>query len=255
MTDRKPIIAGNWKLNQTHTEAISLVQTFSYELNEQDYDRVEIVVCPPFTAIRSVQLVIEGENLPIGLGAQNLYWEDDGAYTGEVSGAFLKALNCTYVIVGHSERRKFFGETDETVNKRTQAAFRNELTPIVCVGETDEEREAGRTEEVVGRQITEGLAGFTPEQVRSLVVAYEPVWAIGTGKAATPEDANATIAFVRKTLGSLAGDDVAEAVRIQYGGSVSPGNIAQLMAQPDIDGALVGGASLDPKSFAMIVKY
>ncbi len=255
MADRKPIIAGNWKMNQTHTEAISLVQTFSYELNEKDYDRVEIVMCPPYTALRSVQLVIEGENLPIGLGAQNLYWEDEGAYTGEIAGPFLKALNCTYVIVGHSERRKFFDETDETVNKRTQAAFRNELVPIVCVGETLEERESGSTEDVVGRQIRDGLAGLTPEQVRSVVVAYEPVWAIGTGKAATPEDANATIAFVRRTIGSLAGDDVANAVRIQYGGSVSAGNIAQLMAQPDIDGALVGGASLDPKSFAMIVKF
>jgi triosephosphate isomerase len=255
MADRKPIIAGNWKLNQTHTDAISLVRTLSYELREGDYDRAEVVVCPPFTALRSVQLVLEDEYIPIALGAQNLYWEDEGAYTGEISGVFLKALHCTYVIVGHSERRKYFGETDESVNKRAHAAFRNELLPIVCVGETLEEREAGSTEDVVGRQVKEGLAGLTPHQIRTLVLAYEPVWAIGTGRAATPEDANATIGFIRKTLASVSDDDVARAVRIQYGGSVSPGNIAQLMAQPEIDGALVGGASLDPKSFAMIVKF
>jgi triosephosphate isomerase len=255
MTDRKPIIAGNWKMNQTHTDAIALVQTLSYELTEEDYDRVEVVVCPPFTALRSVQLVLEGDNIPVALGAQNLFWEDEGAYTGEVSGVFLKALQCTYVIVGHSERRKYFAETDETVNKRAHAAFRNELLPIVCVGETLEEREAGSTEEIVGRQVREGLAGLSAEQIRTLVVAYEPVWAIGTGRAATPEDANATIGFIRKTVGSVSSDEVAQAVRLQYGGSVSPGNIGQLMAQPEIDGALVGGASLDPKSFAMIAKF
>lgn len=255
MSERKPIIAGNWKMNQTHTEAISLVRTLSYQLREQDYDRVEVVVCPPYTALRSVQLVLEDEYMPIALGAQNIFWEDDGAYTGEVSGVFLKALHCKYVIVGHSERRKYFNETDETVNRRAQAAFRNELLPIVCVGETLEEKEAGNTEEVVGRQVREGLAGFSADQVRSLVIAYEPVWAIGTGRAASPEDANATIAFIRSTVGAVSNDDVASTVRIQYGGSVSPGNIAQLMSQPDIDGALVGGASLDPKSFAMIIKY
>ncbi|MGH2759254.1 MAG: triose-phosphate isomerase [Actinomycetota bacterium] len=255
MADRKPIIAGNWKMHQTHTDAIALVRTLSYELREGDYERVEVVVCPPFTALRSVQLVVEDEYLPISLGAQNVFWEDEGAYTGEISGVFLKGLHCTYVIVGHSERRKHFGETDETVNKRLHAAFRHDLLPIFCVGETLEEREAGSTEEVVGRQVREGLAGLSADQVQTLVVAYEPVWAIGTGRAATPEDANATIGFVRATLASVADDGVAQAVRIQYGGSVSPGNIAQLMAQPEIDGALVGGASLDPKSFAMIVKF
>lgn len=255
MAERKPIIAGNWKMNQTHTEALALVRTLSYELREPDYKRVEVVVCPPFTALRTVQLVIEDEYLPIGLGAQNLFWEDEGAYTGEISGAFLKALHCTYVIVGHSERRKFFGETDETVNKRAHAACRHELKPIVCVGETLEEREGGRTESVVERQVRDGLAGLSSEQLGSLVIAYEPVWAIGTGRAATPEDADATIGFIRKTLATLSTDDLAQQIRIQYGGSVSPGNIAQFMAQPDIDGALVGGASLDPKSFGMIVKY
>jgi triosephosphate isomerase (TIM) len=255
LADRKPIIAGNWKMNQTHTDAIALVRTLSYELKEKDYERAEVVVCPPFTSLRSVQLVLEDDYIPIALGAQNLYWADDGAYTGEISGAFLKALHCTYVIVGHSERRKLFGETDETVNKRVEAAFRHSLVPIFCVGETDEEREGGSTEEVLGRQVREGLAGFSAQQIGSLVVAYEPVWAIGTGKAATPEDANETIGFIRKTLASITSDDVAQSIRIQYGGSVSAGNIAQLMAQPEIDGALVGGASLEAKSFAMIVKF
>jgi triosephosphate isomerase (TIM) len=255
VADRKPIIAGNWKMNQTHTDAIALVRTLSYELKEKDYERAEVVVCPPFTSLRSVQLVLEDEYIPIGLGAQNIFWEDEGAYTGEISGVFLKALHCTYVLVGHSERRKFVGETDETVNKRVEAAFRHALVPIVCVGETLEEREGGSTEEVLGRQVRDGLAGFSPQQIGSLVVAYEPVWAIGTGKAATPEDANETIAFIRKTLASITTDDIAQTIRIQYGGSVSAGNIAQLMAQPDIDGALVGGASLEAKSFAMIVKF
>jgi triosephosphate isomerase len=255
LADRKPIIAGNWKMNQTHTDAISLVRTLSYELREPDYDRVEVVVCPPFTALRSVQLVIEDEYIPIALGAQNLHWEDEGAYTGEISGVFLKGLHCTYVIIGHSERRKYFGETDETVNKRIQAALRNGLIPIVCVGETLEEREAGQTENVIGTQLRDGLAGFEAKDIGTFVVAYEPVWAIGTGRAASPEDANATIHYIRATLATIAGDDVAQGIRIQYGGSVSAGNIAQLMAQPEIDGALVGGASLDAKSFAMIVKF
>ena len=255
MTDRKPIIAGNWKMNDTHTDALSLVRTLSYELREKDYDRVEVVVCPPFTALRTVQLVIEDEYLPIGLGAQNLFWEDEGAYTGEVSGAFLKALHCTYVIVGHSERRKYFAETDESVNKRAHAAFRHELKPIVCVGETLDEHEAGQTESVVERQVRDGLKDLTNDQLSLLVIAYEPVWAIGTGKAATAEDANETIGYIRKTLAAISSDDVAGGIRIQYGGSVSAGNIAQFMAQPEIDGALVGGASLDPKSFAMIVRY
>jgi len=252
---RKPIIAGNWKENMTHTDAISLVRTLSYELKEKDYERVDVVVCPPFTALRSVQLVLEDEYIPIGLGAQNLHWEDEGAYTGEISGAFLKALHCTYVIIGHSERRKYFGETDETVNKRVTAAFRHELTPIFCVGETLEEREGGSTEAVIERQVRDGLAGFSPDDISKIVAAYAPVWAIGTGRAASPEDANETIGFIRKTLGSVAGDDVAQSVRIQYGGSVSAGNVAQLMAQSEIDGALVGGASLEAKSFAMIAKF
>jgi triosephosphate isomerase (TIM) len=255
LADRKPIIAGNWKMNQTHTDAIALVRTLSYELRENDYQRADVVVCPPFTSLRSVQLVLEDEHIPISLGAQNLHWEDEGAFTGEVSGAFLKVLGCTYVIIGHSERRKYFGETDQTVNNRIEAAFRHEMTPIVCVGETLEEREGGTTEEVIGRQLRDGLSGYTSDQVARMVVAYEPVWAIGTGKAASPEEANETIGFIRTTLGEIASQEVAAGVRIQYGGSVSPGNIAQLMSQPEIDGALVGGASLDPKAFAMIVRF
>jgi triosephosphate isomerase len=255
VADRKPIIAGNWKMNMTHTDAIALVRTISYELHEKDYDRCDVVVCPPYTALRSVQLVLEDEYIPIALGAQNIFWSDDGAYTGEISGVFLKALHCTFVIVGHSERRKYFGETDETVNKRVVAAFRNGLTPIVCCGETDEEREAGQTEAVIERQLRDGLAGFSNDEIGSLVVAYEPVWAIGTGKAATPEDANETIGFARSILAKISSDSIAQKVRMQYGGSVSAGNIASLMAQSEIDGALVGGASLEAKSFAMIVRF
>lgn len=255
MADRKPILAGNWKMNLTHTDAISLVRTLSYELKEKDYDRADVVICPAYTSLRSVQLVLEEEYIPIALGAQNLFWEDEGAYTGEVSGVMLKALHCTYVIVGHSERRKYFGETDETVRKRVEAAFRNTLIPIVCVGETLEEREAEQTEAVIGRQIRESLGGFTADELAGIVVAYEPVWAIGTGRAATPEDADETIGFIRATLAEVASPPVADGIRIQYGGSVSPGNIAALMAQPEIDGALVGGASLEAKSFAMIVRF
>jgi triosephosphate isomerase len=254
MAERKPIIAGNWKMHQTHTDAIALVRTLSYELKEKDYQRVDVAVCPPFTALRSVQLVLEDEYIPISLGAQNLHWEDEGAYTGEISGAFLKALHCRYVIVGHSERRKYFGETDETVNKRIRAAFRHELVPIFCVGETLEEREDGRTEEVVGRQVREGLAGLGAEQIGSLVVAYEPVWAIGTGRVATEEQAQQAHAFIRAQIAERFGTSAADAITIQYGGSVKPENAAGLLRQPDVDGCLVGGASLKADSFLAIVR-
>ncbi|HVL80404.1 MAG TPA: triose-phosphate isomerase [Actinomycetota bacterium] len=252
---RKPIVAGNWKMNKTHTEALSLVQTLSYELGEKDYERADVVVCPPFTALRTVQLVLEEDHIPIDLGAQNLHWEDEGAFTGEISGAFLASLHCRYVIVGHSERRTYFGETDETVNKRVQAAYRHDLIPIVCVGETADERDTGRTEEVVGQQVRDGLRGLTKDQFARLVVAYEPVWAIGSGRTPTPEEANETIGAIRRVLAEVGGDGAAQGIRIQYGGSVSAGNIATFMAQPEIDGALVGGASLDPRSFAMIVRF
>lgn len=213
---------------------------------------VEVVVCPPFTAIAATVNAAGGSN--IAVGAQNLFWEDKGAYTGEISGSMLKELGCSYVIIGHSERRQYFGETDASVNKKLQAAYRHELCPIVCVGETLAEREAGKTLAVVSRQVKESLQGLTPEQVETLVVAYEPVWAIGTGRTATAADAQEVIAFIRRTLGEMYGE-AAQATRIQYGGSVKPENIAELMAQPDIDGALVGGASLDAVSFAAIVNY
>jgi triosephosphate isomerase len=253
LADRKPIIAGNWKMNQTHTDAISLVRTLSYDLREQDYERVDVVVCPPFTSLRSVQLVLEDEYIPISLGAQNLHWEDEGAYTGEIPGVFLKALHCTYVIIGHSERRKYFGETDETVNRRIQAALRNGLIPIVCVGETLEEREGGQTENVLGTQVRDGLAGFTPEQIGSFVVAYEPVWAIGTGVTATPQDASEAHAVLRTLLRQKL-DAEGDVVPILYGGSVKPENAAELLMAESIDGLLIGGASLDPEGFATIAR-
>lgn len=246
--DRKPIIAGNWKMNLTHTEALSLIRTLSYELGERDYQRCDVVVCPPFTSLRTVQLVLEDEHIPIALGAQNVHWETSGAFTGEISPTFLKALHCRYVIVGHSERRTNFGETDESVNRKAKAAYAAGLQPIVCVGETLDEKDSGSTSDVVGRQVWQSLDGLTKDQLETLVVAYEPVWAIGTGRSASPEEAASTIAFIREAIG-------VPQVRIQYGGSVSAGNIASLMAQDGIDGALVGGASLDPKAFAMIVRY
>ena len=252
---RKPIMAGNWKMHHTHLEAIQVVQKLSYRLTSEDYDRCEVVVCPAFTALRSVQTVIEADRLPIGLGAQNVFWEEKGAYTGEVSPVMLAKLAVSYVIVGHSERRQLFGETDEGVNRKVRAVLAHGMTPIMCVGETLEEREAGQTAAKVSRQVQAGLEGVSPEEVGGLVVAYEPIWASGTGRTATPEDANDTIATIRSLIAGLAGEAAATAVRIQYGGSVKPGNIAALMAMPDIDGALVGGASLEADEFAHIVRW
>ncbi|NLW07423.1 MAG: triose-phosphate isomerase [Clostridia bacterium] len=246
---RRPIIAGNWKMHNTAAEARELVTLLKPLVGTTE---VEVVVCPPFTAIAATVNAAGGSN--IAVGAQNLFWEDKGAYTGEISGSMLKELGCSYVIIGHSERRQYFGETDASVNKKLQAAYRHELCPIVCVGETLAEREAGKTLAVVSRQVKESLQGLTPEQVETLVVAYEPVWANGTGRTATAADAQEVIAFIRRTLGEMYGE-AAQATRIQYGGSVKPENIAELMAQPDIDGALVGGASLDAVSFAAIVNY
>ena len=210
---------------------------------------------PPFTALRSVQIVLESDKVPVALGAQDCHWEDKGAFTGEVSPPMLAKLNVSYVIVGHSERRELFGETDEDVNRKVRAVLAHGMTPIVCVGETLEERESGSTDAKVTGQTEAGLAGIASEQVAAMVVAYEPIWAIGTGRTATPDDAQTTIATIRATVAAVSGDDAARAVRIQYGGSVKPANTAELMAQPDIDGALVGGASLDPDDFARIVKY
>jgi triosephosphate isomerase len=252
---RKPLIAGNWKMNLNHLEAIGLVQKIHYLLRPVDHDRVEVVVCPPFTALRSVQTLIEGDQMPIGLGAQNCHPDPNGAFTGEISPPMLARLKCSYVIVGHSERRQHLAESDGLVNRKAKAVLQAGMTPIVCVGEVLAEREAGRAEEVVETQVLGSLAGLSAEQLGSIVVAYEPVWAIGTGRNATPADARDMIAHIRRLVEKLGGTDVAERVRVQYGGSVKAGNITSIMAEPGIDGALVGGASLDAEEFALIVRY
>jgi triosephosphate isomerase len=251
---RKDLIAGNWKMNATHLEAIQMVQKLSYRLDPADYERVEVVVAPPFTALRSVQTVIEADHLLIQLGAQNVHWEDKGAYTGEVAPGMLAALGVSHVIVGHSERRQLFGETDDTVNRKVKAVLAAGMVPILALGETLEEREAGHTEDRVGSQVRLGLAGLAADQVAGLVVAYEPIWAIGTGRTASADDAAATIGYLRQQIREQFGA-AADEVRILYGGSVNPGNIASLMAKRDIDGALVGGASLDPDTFASVIRY
>lgn len=252
---RKPIIAGNWKMHHTHLEAIQVVQKLSYRLDPADFDKCEVVVVPAFTALRSVQTVIESDRMPIGLGAQNVHWENKGAFTGEVSVEMLAKLNVKYVIVGHSERREIFGETDEIVNRKARSVLGAGMIPILCVGETLAEYEAGETDSKVTRQVKAGLEGIKAKDVGDCVVAYEPIWAIGTGKNATAADANKTIGVIRQTLREIYDDVTASAVRIQYGGSVKPGNISELMAMPEIDGALVGGASLDPDDFARIVRF
>ena len=251
---RRPLIAGNWKMHKNHFEAVQLTQKVSWGLTSDDTDAVETVVCPPFTALRSVGTLIDADRLAIRLGAQDCYPEPEGAYTGEVSAPMLAKLLCAYVIVGHSERRQYFGETDELVSRKARAVLGNQMTPIVCVGESLEQREAGSTPEVVGGQVRGSLAGITADQIGGLVIAYEPIWAIGTGRAATADDAQETISLIRRTIAELAGEPAAETVRIQYGGSVKAANIEVLMARPDIDGALVGGASLDADEFSLIVK-
>ena len=251
---RTPLIAGNWKMNNTHHEAIKLVQQLGYELAGHDFSRVEIALCPPFTSLRTVQTLVESDRLDFTLGAQNMHFESSGAFTGEISAEMLKALRVKYVILGHSERREIFGETNEGVNKKVKVAFQNDLLPIVCCGETESEHEAGETQGKVEGQVREGLAGLKPEQARELVIAYEPIWAIGTGKTATPDDAQQTIAYIRQVIVKELSAEVAQAVRILYGGSVKAGNAKALMSQKDIDGALVGGASLDAAEFAAITK-
>ncbi|MDP8938103.1 MAG: triose-phosphate isomerase [Actinomycetota bacterium] len=255
MADRRPLISGNWKMNHTHLDAIQVVQKLSYKLDQRDYDAVDVSVHPPFTGLRSVQTVLDADRIPIALGAQNCHWEDKGAFTGEVSPPMLAKLNVSYVIVGHSERRELFGESDADVRRKLEAVQAHGMTPIVCVGETLEEREAGSTEAKVTGQVEAALTGLAAEKASELVVAYEPIWAIGTGRTATPDDAQGTIGLIRKVIGSLFDQTVAQAVRIQYGGSVKSSNAAELMAQPDVDGALVGGSSLDPDEFAGIVQY
>ncbi len=253
--ERKPVIAGNWKMHHDHLVAIQVVQKLSYRLDEPDYEACDVVVCPPFTDLRTLQTLIEADRLKIRLGAQNCHWEDQGAYTGEVSPPMLAKLQVQYVIIGHSERRQLFCETDETVNKKLKAVQKHGMTPIVCVGETLEEREAGATAARVTDQTNLAFAGVKAADAATSIVAYEPIWAIGTGRNATPQDANDTIGVIRGALRELYGADTADAVRIQYGGSVKSGNAAELMAMPEIDGALVGGASLDPDEFARIVQY
>ena len=244
---RKPIIAGNWKMYKTVSEAVDFVKALA-PLVADIHDKV-VLVCPPYPVTKDVCDTVCSSN--IAVGAQNLFWEDEGAFTGEVSAPMLKSVGCTYVIIGHSERRQYFGETDETVNKKLFAAIKHNLYPIVCVGETLDQREKGETFKVVERQIKEGTEGLGTVDWGKIIIAYEPVWAIGTGKTATPEQAQEVHAFIRKLLPK----EVAQAVRILYGGSVKPENMKELMAQPDIDGGLVGGASLKVESFVKIVKY
>ena len=251
---RKPLISGNWKMHHNHFEAIQTIQRLAYALSSSDYESVDVSVHAPFTDLRSLQTVIEVDQIPINLGAQHSHWEEKGAFTGEVSPEMLAKLNVSFVIVGHSERRHIFGESDEDVNKKVLAVIAKEMTPILCVGETSEEREDGRTLEIVERQLEEGLKEVKASDVASMVIAYEPVWAIGTGKNATPEDAQEVCKGIRVKVADLyktASDDV----RIQYGGSVKGVNAPDLMKQADIDGLLVGGASLDPDEFSRIIKY
>jgi triosephosphate isomerase len=252
---RRPIIAANWKMHKSHLEAIQTVQKLSYLLDKKDAEAVEVVICPPFTALRTLQTLFDADRLAYGLGAQNVYWEEKGAFTGEISPPMLAALGCRYVIVGHSERRQHFGETDEMVRRKVRAVFGAGMVPILCVGETLEERDAGRMEDKVVGQVKAALGGLDEKQMASLVVAYEPIWAIGTGRNANPSDAGEVIALIRRTVGSLSSESASSSTRVQYGGSVKAGNIREFMAHPEIDGALVGGASLDPEEFALIVKY
>ena len=254
MPKRKKLISGNWKMHLNHFEAIQTVQKLSYLLKKDDYAAVDVTDHPPFTDLRSVQTVLESDRIPVGLGAQHCHFEEKGAFTGEVSPAMLAKLNVSYVITGHSERRQIFGETDELVNQKVKAILKHGMTPILCCGETLEEREAGTTEERVSGQVRAGLQGVTAEQTAGLVIAYEPIWAIGTGRNATPEDAQTVCKAIRAVVAEEAGKDAAATVRIQYGGSVKGANAAELLNQADIDGALVGGASLDPDDFARIVQ-
>jgi triosephosphate isomerase len=252
---RKPLVSGNWKMHLNHFEAIQVVQKLSYALAKEDYDRSDVSVHPPFTDLRSIQTVLDADRIPILLGAQHCHWEEKGAFTGEVSPGMLEKLNVQYVIAGHSERRELFGETDEMVNNKIHAIFRHGMTPIACVGETLEERDAGGTEEKVTRQLAAAVHGLSPDQVSRLVVAYEPIWAIGTGRTASADDAQAICARIRRAVADTVSAEAGDTIRIQYGGSVKASNAGELLSQPDIDGALVGGASLEPDEFARIVRW
>jgi triosephosphate isomerase (TIM) len=252
---RVPLMAGNWKMNLNHLEAIAHVQKLAFALSDKDLDAVEVAVLPPFTDLRSVQTLVDGDKLRIRYGAQDISAHDSGAYTGEVSGPMLAKLNCTYVVVGHSERRQYHGENEEICNGKVKAAYRHGLTPILCIGEPLEVRKAGEHVPHTLAQLDGALAGLPAEQAASIVIAYEPVWAIGTGEVATPEDAQEVCEAIRARLAELYDGALADGVRIQYGGSVKGSNVAAIMAQPDVDGALVGGASLDADEFVKIVRF
>jgi triosephosphate isomerase len=252
---RKPLIAGNWKMNLNHLEAIAVTQKLAYSLEDRDYDAVEVVVLPPFTDLRSVQTLVDGDRLRLIYGAQDLSTAASGAYTGEISGSMLAKIGCTYVVIGHSERRANHNETDAIVNAKIKAALANELKPILCVGEELNIREAGTHVEHVLQQLRNALKGFHKPDLKKIVIAYEPVWAIGTGKTATPEDAQEVCAAIRTELRQIGSDEIADNCRILYGGSVKSINTLEIMKEADVDGALVGGASLDPEEFARICKF
>jgi triosephosphate isomerase (TIM) len=255
MAARTPLMAGNLKMNLTHLEAIALVQKLAFSLTDKDFDAVEVAVLPPFTDIRSVQTMVDGDHLRIRYGAQDLSPYDSGAYTGDISGVMLAKLGCTYVVIGHSERRQHHGEDDDVVNAKVRAAYRNGLTPILCVGESLDVRTSGTHVSHTSAQLTAALRDVTAAQARSIVVAYEPIWAIGTGEVATPQDAQQVCGQLRSTLIRLYSSGVSAAIRILYGGSVKPDNVAGIMAEADVDGALVGGASLVPEDFVRIVRF
>jgi triosephosphate isomerase len=252
---RKPLVAGNWKMHNNHLEALALTQQLAFRLGDKDFAAVDIVILPPFTALRSVQTLIQGDKLKLQYGAQDVSPHADGAYTGDVSGRMLAKLGCRYVLAGHSERRLYHHEGDELINAKVKAVFANEMTPILCIGESLTIREAGEHLPHCTNQVDAGLAGLTGEQVAQMVIAYEPIWAIGTGQVASPEDAREVCAAIRERVSARHGREVAARVRILYGGSVNPDNMPAIMAQSDIDGALVGGASLDYEGFVRICRY
>jgi triosephosphate isomerase len=252
---RKPLIAGNWKMNLNHLEAIAVTQKLAYSLEDRDYDAVEVVILPPFTDLRSVQTLVDGDRLRLIYGAQDISAAASGAYTGEISGSMLAKIGCTYVVIGHSERRANHGETDSIVNTKIKASLANEIKPILCIGEELSIREAGTHVEYVLEQLRNALKGFHKPDLKKIVIAYEPVWAIGTGKTATPEDAQEVCAAIRTELRKIGSDEIADNCRILYGGSVKSINTLEIMKEADVDGALVGGASLDPEEFARICKF
>lgn len=253
-TNRKPLIAGNWKLNNNHLEAIALVQKLAFALTDADYDTAEIVALPPFTSLRSVQTLVDGDKLRLGYGAQDISEHEHGAYTGEVSGSMLAKLGCGYALAGHSERRQYHDESDTVVNGKVKAAFANELTPILCLGEGQDVRKAGNQVAHTVAQLEAALADVSSDEAARLVIAYEPVWAIGTGEVATPDDAQEVCAALRQRLSGLYSAEVSQQVRILYGGSVKADNIAGIMEQDDVDGALVGGASIKPDEFVALAR-